>query len=233
MAPDRQQQAEIDRAAAAWVVRLGSPALDDAGRRAFRGWLDADPAHARAFEAARRLWDGLDAPAAALAAAERRRARRIAAGGGGGAAWCCSPGRCCASGADHATDPGTQRDGDAGDGSRMTLDGNSAADVAIDADRAAGDAASRSGVLRGGAGAGAAVRRHGRRGRDGGARHRPSRSSDRAARLRSSSSTGGWRCARPERRSSWPPGSGCGPPPTGSARRSRPRSGRRSPGGAG
>ena len=132
MAADSEASAEIDRAAAGWLVRLGSPALDDADRRAFRAWLEADPAHAAAFETARRLWDGLDVPAAALAAAGRRR-RRV---GLAAAAACLLllAGVALREGADHATDPGVRATVTLADGSRMTLDGNSAADVAIDAD---------------------------------------------------------------------------------------------------
>ncbi|HMR60004.1 FecR/PupR family sigma factor regulator, partial [Amaricoccus sp.] len=61
----------MDREAAAWVVRLGSPALDDADRLAFREWLDSDPAHPDAFAAAGGPWHALEAAAAGVAAAGR------------------------------------------------------------------------------------------------------------------------------------------------------------------
>lgn len=132
MATDPDMQGRIDRAATAWLVRLGSPMLDDADRRAFRDWLDADPAHGAAFDEVRRLWRGLDAPTAALRRVERRRVgvRRLAA-----AAVLLVTALAVAqlgSGADHATAEGEQVSVTLADGSRMALDGDSAADVRID-----------------------------------------------------------------------------------------------------
>lgn len=137
MTRDPTAQAEIDRAASAWLIRLGSPALDDAGRQAFRAWLDADPAHGRAFETARRVWDGLSAPATALAETERRRARRRSRRRAGLAATAVVGvallvGAVLHDGADHATGYADRETVVLADGSRMTLDGNSAADVAVD-----------------------------------------------------------------------------------------------------
>lgn len=130
MEKDPKAAAEIDRAAAGWLTRLGSPALDDDDRRAFRAWLEVDPAHAAALEAARRLWEGLDAPAAGLAAAERRRRCGMLAA----AAVCLLvAGALLRDGADHETGAGEQATFTLPDGSRMTLDGNSAADIALDA----------------------------------------------------------------------------------------------------
>jgi transmembrane sensor len=135
MAADQTPQGDIDRAAAAWLTRLGSPLLDDADRHAYRAWIDADPARRAAFEQARRLWGELAAPAAALAAAERQRVRRrrlLAAAVA--ASLLAVAGLATRGGAEHATAYGEVQTVTLPDGSRMTLDGNSAADVRVDAD---------------------------------------------------------------------------------------------------
>lgn len=134
MAGDPTLKAETDRAAAAWLIRLGSPALDDADRRAFRAWLDADPAHAAALDEARRLWSGLAAAAPDVERAVGRRRRRRA---GLALAACLAAALAALSlrpGADHATPRGEVLTVTLADGSLLTLDGDSAADVEIDAD---------------------------------------------------------------------------------------------------
>lgn len=134
MAADPTPRAEIDRAAAAWLIRLGSPALDDADRRTFRAWLDADPAHAAALEEARRLWTGLAGPAAAVERSVRRRRGHRAGLALAACLLAALAGPWLRPGADYATPYGEMVTVTLADGSRLTLDGNSAADVAIDAD---------------------------------------------------------------------------------------------------
>lgn len=61
-----------------WYVHLQSPHATASQRIEFRHWLDADPSHLAAFEAAERLWRGLEAPAAVLGASGwHRRKRRV------------------------------------------------------------------------------------------------------------------------------------------------------------
>lgn len=50
--PSREVRAE----AAAWLARLHAEDRDGADERAFRAWLNANPAHAAAFEAVDRMW---------------------------------------------------------------------------------------------------------------------------------------------------------------------------------
>lgn len=50
--PSRQARAD----AAAWLARLHAEDRDSADEAAFRAWLNADPAHAAAFEAVDRMW---------------------------------------------------------------------------------------------------------------------------------------------------------------------------------
>lgn len=130
MAADRDQKREIERAAAAWLIRLGGHELDETERRAFRAWHDADPAHAAAFEAARGIWGGLGDAAAGLDAALRRRRRRHAALAAAGLAVVIL-GFALRPGADFSTAYAALETVTLADGSRMTLDGNSAADVAM------------------------------------------------------------------------------------------------------
>ncbi|HKS20803.1 MAG TPA: FecR family protein [Bradyrhizobium sp.] len=47
-------------AASHWLVRLDSPPLSDREQAAFETWLAASPAHAEAFEAAKRAWSMFD-----------------------------------------------------------------------------------------------------------------------------------------------------------------------------
>lgn len=53
---DSEEQDEIERAAAEWVVRLGAAPLDRAERHAFDNWCATSPAHRAAFEHAYRAW---------------------------------------------------------------------------------------------------------------------------------------------------------------------------------
>lgn len=133
MAADPRLKAEIDREAAAWLIRLGSPALEDADRRAYRAWLEADPAHADAIEAARRLWSGLGGTAAALERSVRRRRWRRAGRALAALLLVALAGLSLRTPPDHVAPYGEIVTVTLADGSRMTLDGNSAADVAIDA----------------------------------------------------------------------------------------------------
>lgn len=132
MAANRRAQAEIDRAAAAWLIRLGRPALAETDRRAFRAWLDADPAHAAAFEEARSLWDGLGPTAARVETAVLGRARRRLALAAAVCLGIALGAVLLRSGADVATPHGTVETVALADGSRMTLDGDSAADLRLD-----------------------------------------------------------------------------------------------------
>lgn len=54
--------------AAAWLARLREPGVSEIDRRAFARWRDADPARAHAYSEAQALWDDLAAPAAAALA---------------------------------------------------------------------------------------------------------------------------------------------------------------------
>lgn len=61
-----------------WYVHLQSPHATPSQRIEFRHWLDADVAHLAAFEAAEKLWRGLEAPSAVLGASGwHRRKRRV------------------------------------------------------------------------------------------------------------------------------------------------------------
>ena len=55
--PDR---ADIDLAAAEWLMRLEGGDMTAADLQAFHAWRGQSEQHAQAFEAAARLWDGLD-----------------------------------------------------------------------------------------------------------------------------------------------------------------------------
>jgi transmembrane sensor len=54
-----EQQEDIERAAAEWLVRLGGKPLNQAERAEFDGWL-ANPAHRAAFDRASQAWSDLD-----------------------------------------------------------------------------------------------------------------------------------------------------------------------------
>lgn len=133
------------RQATAWFVRLNNPLAGDADRAAFRAWLDADPLHRSAFADADDLWRDLGEPARRLRADVRRRetsrrrvgrARRLAGAAAvvatlaGGALWR-DAGLIDRAFADYATPPGPRRDVTLADGTKVTLDGDSALDVAF------------------------------------------------------------------------------------------------------
>jgi transmembrane sensor len=59
----------IDDAAVAWFVRLRDEEASQADRAAFAVWLEADPAHERAWRELEAVWGALDQVAAAKAAA--------------------------------------------------------------------------------------------------------------------------------------------------------------------
>ncbi|MFD1702305.1 FecR family protein [Methylopila henanensis] len=134
------------REATGWFVRLNNPLATDDDRRAFRAWLDADPAHADAIGETRDLWDRLEAPANRLGASgwhreitpPRRRKRRTAAI----AAALLATGFACLAiwrdaglidraFADHATRPGERLEVVLSDGTRLYLDGDSALDASF------------------------------------------------------------------------------------------------------
>ncbi|GLK80332.1 FecR family protein [Methylopila turkensis] len=134
------------REATGWFVRLNNPLATDDDRRAFRAWLDADPAHAEAIGQTRDLWDRLEAPANRLGASgwhreiapPRRRKRRasaiaaalLAAGFACLAIWR-DVGLIDRAFADHATRPGERLDVVLSDGTRLFLDGDSALDASF------------------------------------------------------------------------------------------------------
>ena len=55
-----EQNEDIERAAAEWVVRLGGQPLGSAERAKFDAWLAANAAHRAAFERANKAWSDLD-----------------------------------------------------------------------------------------------------------------------------------------------------------------------------
>lgn len=62
-ADDPRSEALFEEAAA-WLARLREPDVSETDRRAFARWRDAAPGHAQAFAEAQTLWDDLAAPAA-------------------------------------------------------------------------------------------------------------------------------------------------------------------------
>lgn len=72
----------VTEQAARWFTRLRQPQQDENLQSQFERWLWADPAHARAYQAVCRAWDGLDSDQElarlALAADHQRQARRRA-----------------------------------------------------------------------------------------------------------------------------------------------------------
>lgn len=65
-----------DEAALAWFVRLRDEDASDADRHAFAAWLDAEPAHLKAWQELERIWGALDEVAAPAAAAPVRAVAR-------------------------------------------------------------------------------------------------------------------------------------------------------------
>ena len=66
--PPPPQPAAVRAEAAAWVARLQGPERDAATERAFRRWMEADPAHAAAFDRATAVWEGIGGAAIGLRA---------------------------------------------------------------------------------------------------------------------------------------------------------------------
>ena len=66
--PAPAQPAAVRAEAAAWVARLQGPERDAAAERAFRRWMEADPAHAAAFDRATAVWEGIGGAAIGLRA---------------------------------------------------------------------------------------------------------------------------------------------------------------------
>ncbi|WP_020186549.1 FecR domain-containing protein [Methylopila sp. 73B] len=145
MADQGGQDDAVERAAreaTTWFVRLNNPLATDADRSAFRAWLDADPAHRSAFAETDDLWRDLEAPAQRLRAVTRRRdasrrhlgrlaaAAAVAATLAAGALWR-DAGLIDRALADYAAPPGQRRDIALADGTTVTLDGDSALDVAF------------------------------------------------------------------------------------------------------
>lgn len=58
MGSDPQDDA-VAETATAWFVRMSSDRVTDRDRRAFRAWIEADPAHRAAYARAEALWDEL------------------------------------------------------------------------------------------------------------------------------------------------------------------------------
>jgi transmembrane sensor len=68
--------AAVRAEAAAWVARLQSPGRDRATEQAFRLWMEADPAHAAAFDRATQVWEGIGGAAVGMRAGPGARARQ-------------------------------------------------------------------------------------------------------------------------------------------------------------
>lgn len=127
---------EVQRTAHAWVVRLTSGSVLPSDRAAARAWCEQAPEHQQAFVEARRLWC-LSAHLAQPRAAARPSSRRTWAVGiaaslvlGLGLVWV----QRMALDADYYTGTGERRQVVLADGSRITLNANSAVDVNLAAD---------------------------------------------------------------------------------------------------
>lgn len=57
---DERNATLAQEAATEWFVRLRDEEVTDADKAAFETWLNADPAHAKAYQQMERLWSGLD-----------------------------------------------------------------------------------------------------------------------------------------------------------------------------
>ena len=69
--------AEVRAEAAAWVARLQGPERTPTAERAFRRWLEADPAHAAAFDRATQVWEGIGGAAAGMKVGPGARTDRL------------------------------------------------------------------------------------------------------------------------------------------------------------
>ncbi len=70
------QSPSVRAEAAAWVARLQGPNRDAEAERAFRRWMEADPAHAAAFDRATAVWEGIGGAAAGMDVSPGEVARR-------------------------------------------------------------------------------------------------------------------------------------------------------------
>lgn len=127
---------DIQRTAHGWVIRLTSGSALPSDRDAARAWCEQAPEHHQAFVEARRVWC-LSAHLAEPRTAARPSSRRIWAMGiaaslvlGLGLAWA----QRMALDADYYTGTGERRQVVLADGSRITLNANSAVDVNLTAD---------------------------------------------------------------------------------------------------
>jgi len=134
--PDIQPTPEVQRMAHAWVIRLTGGAVLPSDVAAARAWCEQAPEHQQAFVEARRLWclsAYLAEPRAAVRPSSRRRwAMGIAASlvlgfGVAGVQW-------MALDADYYTGTGERLQVVLAEGSRITLNANSAVDVKLTAD---------------------------------------------------------------------------------------------------
>lgn len=133
--PTSQSVTEVQRSAQAWVIRLTSGSVLPADVAAARAWCEQAPEHQQAFVEARRVWC-LSAHLAEPFTAKRRSARRTWAMGiaaslvlGLGVAGV----QRMALDADYHTGTGERRQVVLADGSRITLNANSAVDVNLTA----------------------------------------------------------------------------------------------------
>ncbi len=139
MPTNERSQDELHAAARDWVVALVSGNVDAATMSAFLAWQAENPAHAAAFDKARRLYAGAVTHEITLRARSDRRFRRPVLVAGALAA-------CFALGLlfsrpemlfppDYAAPDGPARNIALADGSRVLLDGGSAIDIRMSPDR--------------------------------------------------------------------------------------------------
>lgn len=141
---DASVPAEVADQAVRWLVELQSGGATEAARSALQRWREQDPEHERAWqhiESVNRRLQGLPGPmSTALLGEERRRGRRRAAklllvmGAGAGAAWTAKDtGWVRGWTSDHATRVSERRTVTLDDGSRVTLNTDSAIDLDFNA----------------------------------------------------------------------------------------------------
>jgi len=70
------QPASVRAEAAAWVARLQSPERDAGTEQAFRHWIEADPAHAAAFDRATQVWEAIGGAASGMMVGKGRSKQR-------------------------------------------------------------------------------------------------------------------------------------------------------------
>ncbi len=144
--PSRQTLTRAEREATGWIVRIKAHDANEADRRDFQAWLDADPANPRAYAKLERTWGAVQSlqhlkgraaandttpppsrswtlPAAAIAACAL-----LAAGAG---VWFTQAPSPFAPSEHYATAPAEVRTITLGDGSTFTLSGAGEASIAI------------------------------------------------------------------------------------------------------